>query len=125
MGWLLSLLTGLPAVFGKLFDYLGKRNDNLANITIAEGQERVAIQQIIAGLRAHDRESLWTAWMVPCAFAISMFHYGAVVFDSLPLLGHTVGTWRIAALPGDYTGMSVTIILSCCGIATFKHLAKR
>lgn len=136
MTWLLALITGLPGVFGKFFDYLTKKSDNTVlthqadvsgdtTVMVAEGKERVDTQRIISDARAHDRESLWTAWMLPSAFGVSLVHYAAVVFDSIPMFGHRVGAWHVAALPGDYTGTSVTIILTCCGIAAGKHVVKR
>lgn len=137
MNWLIGLITGLPGMLGKLFNYLTVRSNNAVvthqtdvtgdtTVQVAEGQERVQTQQIVTEARAHDRESLWTAWMLPSAFGVSLSHYSATIFDSMTLFGHKVGAWGIAGLgKTDYAGTPAKIIMFCCGIAAANHAVKR
>jgi hypothetical protein len=47
-----------------------------------------------------------------------------VVFDSIPLLGHIVGSWHISALPPPYDKMQENIVLTICGVAGVSSLQK-
>jgi hypothetical protein len=62
--------------------------------------------------------------MVPCAFTIFIIHIAAVVFDSIPLLGHEVGSWQVAKLPGLYADMQYNIVMTICGVAGVASLKK-
>jgi hypothetical protein len=75
-------------------------------------------------MRNSDREHWFTAWMVPVAFAVLFFHVAAVVFDSIPLFGHVVGSWAVAALPKPYDTMQEQIVLTICGVAGLSSLKK-
>jgi len=54
---------------------------------------------------------------VPTAFGLFIFHVGWVVFDSVPMFGHVVGSWGVAALPGTIGFMQQSVILTVCGVA--------
>src|SRR5229473_2391395 len=73
--------------------------------------------RMAADMRNGDREHWFTAWMVPVAFAIMIIHVAAVIFDSIPLFGHIVGSWQVAALPSPYDKMQENIVLTICGVA--------
>lgn len=133
---LASLLTGLPGVATALIDHLNKKADvgqlNHATDIAADKEVNLAVvqahletQKLISAQRAADRGSIWTAWMMPAAFAVSLYHYGAIVLDSTSGFGHQVGSWGVAVLPGAYASSDLTIILSVCGIVSGKAIVGR
>lgn len=124
MGWLANLILGLPGIAGKLLDYLGKRSDNTvltngqdtaADVTVAQARLTAYVEErkIIAAERAKLSESLWTAWMIPTAFALCIIHFGAIVLDSV---GHF--NWAVAKLPTPYDTLQINIIVTVVGIKT-------
>jgi hypothetical protein len=133
---LFSILMGLMPKLGSWFvDYLGKRSDNElekikatiggdVQLNVAELRYKVEIARMAADMRKDDREHWFTAWMVPCAFSIFILHVAAVVFDSMPLLGHEVGSWKVAKLPGIYADMQYNIIMTICGVAGVSTIKK-
>jgi hypothetical protein len=133
---LFSILMGLIPKLGTSFlDWLGKKTDadlekfktavgGDVTLNVAELRYKVEVARMAADMRKDDREHWFTAWMVPVAFAVLFFHVAAVVFDSIPLLGHQVGSWKIAALPAPYDTMQVQIVLTICGVAGISSLKK-
>src|SRR6266446_4447821 len=107
---LFSILLGLLPTLGTSFlDYLNKKSDSDlekfktaiggdVQLNVAELRYKVEIARMAADMRNGDREHWFTAWMVPVAFAIMIIHVAAVIFDSIPLFGHIVGSWQVAAL---------------------------
>ncbi|WP_316207414.1 hypothetical protein [Bradyrhizobium sp. SZCCHNR3118] len=93
-------------------------------LNVAELRYKVEIARMAADMRKDDREHWFTAWMVPVSFAVLFFHVAAVVFDSIPLLGHVVGSWKVAALPAPYDSMQEKIVLTICGVAGVSSLKK-
>lgn len=142
LGLLLSMLPGLA---GKLLEHLNKKADTAlqAHIATVEGSTAtykagvegdtainvelirgyVQAQKAAAEQRAADRGHWSTAWMLPTAFAVSISHYAAVLFDSQPLFGHIIGSWHVSALPPDYATMQQSIILGVAGLTTTKSIA--
>lgn len=121
---LLSIAGGLPGFADGLFKWLQKRSDNTvltngqnvaADTTVAQAQLSAFIEErkIIAAERAKLSESLWTAWMVPTAFALCMIHFGAIVLDSTFLFN-----WRVAKLPAPYDDLEIKIVWTVLGIKT-------
>lgn len=121
------ILAALPSFFGKLLDVAIKKSDtDRAKFEAATGadvatnaqayQAWIVAQQQVAAARNADRASLLTAWMMPLAFFLAITHFGAVVFDCFPWPGHEVGSWRIAAMPGDYLDIQKTIIWAGVGL---------
>jgi hypothetical protein len=133
---LFSILLGLVPKLGSWFvDYLGKRSDNElekikatiggdVQLNVAELRYKVEIARMAADMRKDDREHWFTAWMVPCAFSIFIIHIAAVVFDSIPLFGHEVGSWQVAKLPGLYADMQYNIVMTICGVAGVASIKK-
>lgn len=133
---LFSILLGLVPKLGTWFlDYLGKKSDNElekikatiggdVQLNVAELRYKVEVARMAADMRKDDREHWFTAWMVPCAFTIFIIHIAAVVFDSIPLLGHQVGSWQVAKLPGLYADMQYNIVMTICGVAGVASLKK-
>lgn len=133
---LFSIIMGLLPKFGTSFlDWLNKKTDadlekfkiavgGDVQLNVAELRYKVEVARMAADMRKDDREHWFTAWMVPVAFAVLFFHVAAVVFDSIPLLGHEVGTWKIAALPAPYNTMQEQIVLTICGVAGISSLKK-
>lgn len=135
MSGLFGLLLGLPGLAEKLLAYLARRQDNATLLeqarigadqaVIAEQlRAQVEAQKVAAAARVADRGSLWTAWMLPTAFGVSVLHYGAVILDSLPIAGHVIGSWRIPALPAPYDAMQSQIILATAGIVGVVKAAR-
>jgi hypothetical protein len=133
---LFSLVMGLlPKLGGSFLDWLSKKTDadlekfkaavgGDVQLNVAELRYKVEIARMAADMRNDDREHWFTAWMVPVAFAVLFFHIAAVVFDSIPLFGHEIGSWRIAALPAPYNTMQEQIVLTICGVAGISSLKK-
>jgi hypothetical protein len=133
---LFSILMGLLPKLGTSFlDWLNKRTDadlekfktaigGDVQLNVAELRYKVEIARMAADMRKGDREHWFTAWMVPTAFAIFIFHVAAVVFDSIPLLGHEVGSWQVSKLPGLYADMQYNIVLTVCGVAGVSAIKK-
>jgi hypothetical protein len=129
---LLSLIPGLASGF---LNWLNKKTDSDlekfkaavggdVQLNVAELRYKVEVARMAADMRNADREHWFTAWMVPVAFAVLFFHVAAVVFDSIPLLGHVVGSWKVAALPAPYDTMQQQIVLTICGVAGLSSLKK-
>jgi len=133
---LFSIIMGILPKFGTSFlDWLNKKTDadlekfktavgGDVQLNVAELRYKVEVARMAADMRKDDREHWFTAWMVPVAFAVLFFHVAAVVFDSIPLLGHEVGSWKIAALPAPYNTMQEQIVLTICGVAGISSLKK-
>ncbi|MHC2250007.1 hypothetical protein [Bradyrhizobium elkanii] len=133
---LFSIIMGLLPKFGTSFlDWLNKKTDadlekfktsvgGDVQLNVAELRYKVEVARMAADMRKDDREHWFTAWMVPVAFAVLFFHVSAVVFDSIPLLGHVVGSWKVAALPAPYDTMQQQIVLTICGVAGISSLKK-
>ncbi len=131
---MLGLLTLIPGLASGLMTWLNKKTDAElekfktgvgadTTINVEEIRARTALAHIAAENRKADRQSLWTVWMLPAAFALCIFHFGAIVFDSMPLFGHVVGSWRIAALPGQYLTMELGILGAATGVVVTDRVA--
>lgn len=131
-----ALITSLlPGFVSGLLSWLNKKTDaDLAKIknaidgdvtlNVAELRYKVEVARMAADMRKDDREHWFTAWMVPTAFAIFIIHIAAVVFDSIPLLGHEVGSWQVSKLPGLYADMQYNIVMTICGVAGVSAIKK-
>lgn len=132
-----AFLALVPGLLGKLLDFANKRADtDRAKFEASVGadvatnvqafQAWIVAQQQVAAARNADRASLLTAWMMPLAFALAISHFGAVTFDCYPwpeislgpwtIPAHAVGSWRIAAMPGEYLEIQKTIIWAGVGL---------
>jgi hypothetical protein len=132
-----ALIGLIPGVLNALLASYQKRADTeLAKYTtgvsadtqiiLAQITADIEARKLAAATRAADRGSLWTAWMFPCAFGLCMIYFGAVVLDSIPFLGHVIGSWRIAELPAEWMIEVVkTIILASAGIVGINSVARR
>lgn len=136
MFWNLILKVFGGGLLDKLADiYKQKTNTDLDRYkTGVDADKHIIMKQIEADIEARklasasrkaDRGSLWTVWMVPAGFGISLLHYSAVILDSLPLFGHDVGSWAIPKLPPPYDSMQSAIILSAFGIVGATRLVGR
>jgi hypothetical protein len=130
-----QLLTLIPGLMSGLLTWLNKKTDadlekfktaigGDVQLNVAELRYKVEVARMASDMRKDDREHWFTAWMVPVAFAVLFFHIAAVVFDSIPLLGHEIGSWKIAALPSPYNTMQEQIVLTICGVAGISSLKK-
>ncbi|WP_459584443.1 hypothetical protein [Bradyrhizobium diazoefficiens] len=129
------LISLLPRFASGFLNWLNKKTDadlekfktavgGDVTLNVAELRYKVEVARMAADMRKGDREHWFTAWMVPVAFAVLFFHVAAVVFDSMPLLGHEIGSWKIAALPAPYNTMQEQIVLTICGVAGISSLKK-
>ncbi|WP_315782354.1 hypothetical protein [Bradyrhizobium sp. SZCCHNPS1003] len=139
MSLLFSLLGMIPGLANGFLTWLNKKTDSdLEKYKTAVGSDttlnvediraKVEIAKMMNQQRSEDREHWFTAWMVPAAFGVFLSHAAAVVFDSMPLLGHEIGTWHVAELPGQYASMQNNVILTVCGIggvSAFKKIFSR
>lgn len=132
LAWLLSpltsILTAIPGLAGKLIDYEVQRQNTAAQthstdvaadtqINIAAMQNYLAQQQLLADQRKADSVSPWTAWMLPSLFAVCLYHFSAVVFDSVPSFGHVVGSWKVSVLPNPtMVNIESTVLLTTVGV---------
>jgi hypothetical protein len=130
-----GLLSLIPGFVSGLLTWLNKKADTDlekfktavggdVQLNIAELQAKVEVARLVAGMRKDDREHWFTAWMVPVAFGIFILHIAAIVFDSIPLLGHVIGSWQISKLPGIYESMQYNIVLTVCGVAGVSSIKK-
>src|SRR6266404_2730273 len=117
---LLALIPGLASGF---LTWLNKKTDTDlekfktaiggdVQLNVAELRYKVEVARMAADMRNGDREHWFTAWMVPVAFAI------------IPLFGHIVGSWQVAALPSPYDKMQENIVLTICGVAGVSSIKK-
>lgn len=129
---LLALIPGLASGF---LTWLNKKTDadlekfktavgGDVTLNVAELRYKVEVARMAADMRTGDREHWFTAWMVPVAFGTFFLHAAAVVFDSMPLLGHQIGSWSIEKLPAPYNEMQYSIIMTICGVAGASALKK-
>ena len=130
-GFLAKFVLGLPGLADGLFGYLNKRSDNTvlvngqnvtADTTVAQAQLTAYVEErkVIASERARQSESIWTAWMIPCAFFLAIAHFGAIVFCSI-----FQPPFAIAKLPPPYDQLQWTIIASVIGVSGVAGLVKR
>lgn len=126
--WFFKLLSFIPGVVSGFFNYLDKKTDadlekyktavgGDVTLNVAELRYKTEVARLSAQMRSDDREHWFTAWMVPTAFGIFIFHVAAIVFDSMPLFGHIVGSWKVSKLPGIYADMQYAIVMTVCGVA--------
>lgn len=131
MGFLATLILGIPGIVGKLFDYLGKRSDNAVltngqnvtgDATIAQAQLTAYVEErkVIAQERAAQHLSPWTAWMIPAAFGLCMLHFGAIVLDSTFRFN-----WQVAKLPAPYDQMEWSIVMAVIGVVGIAPTVRR
>lgn len=134
-GILAFFTSTLPGLFTGLFGYLNKKADVDLNkyttgvqsdttVAVAQIGAQVELAKVAASADAANKGWWVTAWMKPAAFYISLSHYAAVVFDSLPWFGHKVGSWGIPALPAQYASMEEKIILVCVGVIGLQKIVR-
>jgi hypothetical protein len=130
-----GLLTLIPGFVSGLLTWLNKKADTDlekfktaiggdVQLNVAELRYKVEVARMAADMRKDDREHWFTAWMVPVTFAVFLLHIAAIVFDSIPMFGHEIGSWQISRLPGIYEGMQANIVLTVCGVAGVSSLKK-
>lgn len=127
LSFIFSLLSSLPSIVNGVTDVLKKRADaevvkNGQNVTgdtqvnLAVLNARLEELKLISAQRAADRGSLWTEWMMPALFVPCFVYLGAIIFDSMCLFGHPIGSWKIAALPDPYNALVAGILGSVAGL---------
>lgn len=133
MGFLLSLFSGgfitnLFSVAKSWFNTqamrykFGVQAD--AQVITANINAQVELNKLAAQMAMNDKGWWVTAWMKPFVFYPFALHAVSIVFDSLPLLGHKIGSWGIPPLPHPYDHMEMMIILTVVGIVGLKQTAR-
>lgn len=85
---------------------------------------QVELNKLATQMTLADKGWWVTAWMKPFVFYPFALHAVAIVFDSMPMFGHHIGSWGIPPLPGVYASMEQTIILAVVGIVGLKSVAR-
>ncbi len=118
-----SLLFGalklVPGLFGKFVDWQVQRsNVELQGFTTAAGVDLDAYRAHLQAELETNRlklaqNSWWGAKLIILMAGVpASLHFAAVMLDSLPLLGHAVGSWHIPKLPAPYDGYQWAIVQS-------------
>lgn len=86
----------------------------------AEVQARFAARDVLLAEQGH-----FLTRMIRPLFAYPLIiYYAAVVFDSLPILGHPIGSWQIAKLPEPMMEWSGWIICAYFLTRPFENLGR-
>ena len=129
MSWLLSLALKIfgSGLLEKVLDYFQQRATIDLAKTKAEvgGDTQIALSRLQAEIEANKAKRLIRAqegnWGLTALAGILLFalptglHYWAIVIDSVCGVwsnARCVGSWHIAALPGEFAGVESQIILS-------------
>lgn len=119
-----DFISGLIGGLGKgvLAPVLGyftvARNDDLSGFQAGASADTdrykalLAAQVQMAQIRASQNTWFGARLIFLCIGAFVTYHFGAVVFDSVPTHGHVVGSWGIAKLPAPMDDWEGTIVLS-------------
>jgi len=89
--------------------------DNTAGVAL--GTEYLRGVQATNNIKLESRriEGKWgpTILVTLVFFTVPVgFHFSAIVFDSMPLFGHIVGSWDISPLPKPFDALEIDIINS-------------
>jgi hypothetical protein len=131
--WFVNLLTGV--LFGSLVDAFktwrttevvkyqtGVQADTQVITKTIDAQ--VELNKLATQLAIADKGWWVTAWMKPALFYTLFCHVAAIVFDSLPFLGHKIGSWQIPPLPHPYDTLEMWTMLAIVGIVGIKGVAR-
>ena len=131
-----TIVGNLPGIVTAITGTIGKLSDNdTARLKSAIGAEKdVVVAQLQASAAAyHDRAALlygmsWVHFLIFATLAPCIWHHGLVILDSSPLIPglgdgwlpgiveHKVGSWKVAALPGDYSSHEWQLIMALLGV---------
>ena len=124
MNWLASLVTGGigSAISGILAPILGyfttARNDDLAGFQAGASADTDRYKAYLAAAvemaQIKASQNVW--WGARLLFLAGAFgpvtHFTAVFLDSVPLLGHGIGSWAVPKLPAPYDDYEGKVVLS-------------
>jgi hypothetical protein len=128
---MLSSLIGLiPGLAEKFLDWQVKRaNVELEGFKTGATVDMEAFKSYLGAQVENNRLKLaQNAWwgakvIILCAGLPASIHFGAVMLDSMPLPGHAVGSWGIAALPKPYDTYQWAIVQSFFLVMPVQTLA--
>lgn len=67
-------------------------------------------------IKAQMANGRWGLILILAGLVLFVFPFGlhvwSIVLDSIPLAGHVVGSWKIAALPGQFAAIEHDVIMS-------------
>lgn len=113
LGFFGKLVPGLATTIG---DYLIKSKQTQASedaqaATLASSYLHTVTETNRARMEARKNEGTWGPLGLVTAGigGAFVFHVWAVVFDSVPLFGHVVGSWHVATL-GAFNGAEIEAI---------------
>lgn len=106
------LLSALPGLASSVGEYLAKKND--AGVLVAHDYLASVAENNRAKADMRRAEGAWgpmgiLMMVVGLVFAT---HAAGVVFDSMPLFGHKVGSWGVVVLPGMFVETEHAILQS-------------
>lgn len=107
LGLLGTILPGIAASIGEIFTKPVE-----AGAQVADSYLHAVTEANRARVDARRAEGTWgplglITFGIGGAFVL---HSWAIVVDSVPLLGHVVGSWRVAALPGAWAQVEIEAI---------------
>ena len=119
-GWLTGvnlsgLINGVTDVI-KNSQNVGAQNhaaDNKAGVELGTAYLQSVQQTNQVKLESRKIEGKWgpTILVTIVFFTIPLgIHFSAIVFDSIPLFGHVIGSWNISPLPKPFDQLEVEII---------------
>lgn len=119
MGFLFGLITAIPGLAGKFFDWQAqKANIELQGFSTASGIDLEGYRAYLSAQVETNRlkiaqNSWWGAKLIIMIAGVpASLHFAAVFLDSLPFLGHVVGSWHIPKVPAPYDGYQWAIVQS-------------
>jgi len=136
-----SLATSVVGVINKRTD--ANVSINATNIQAGQAVDLAVLNASVA--KMHEDAALaalrwgwWgTRWLMVAAAVTPIWHYAQVMLDScrwvpgiltfyfVPypwIIEHEVGSWKIAALPGEYAGSELKVIATVVGILVVQNV---
>jgi hypothetical protein len=121
-GWLLKSLSG--GMLTSITNVLTNDTTVKGIITVEAIRAEIASRQASRDIILAEQGHFWTRMIRP-AFAYPLaIYYAAIIFDSMPLLGHTVGSWRVATLPDPMMAWSGWIVAAMFVTSTAENMTR-
>lgn len=128
-----SVVTGFVEVLKNKTnaDVANHAADNQAGSALATTYLQSQAQLNQVKLESRRIEGKWGPTLITTLLFFTIpigVHFSAIVFDSMPLFGHVVGTWHIEKLPKPFDELEINVIGSLFyiggGVGAVSMLAK-
>lgn len=131
MGILFTVFTAIPGLAEKFLDWQVKRaNVELEGFKVGASVDLESFKAYLAAqVQTNQMKLVQNSWWgakliimiagLPCAL-----HFGAVYADSLPFMGHQVGSWGIPKVPSPYDTYQWAIVQSFFVVLPAMPVAK-